>query len=69
MRSVWYIERWVRVGRKAEEHETLADPRSVFTVIKILKRICPRDIIRVLAPETATAEEIAHLKSLGAVLA
>jgi hypothetical protein len=69
MRNGWYIERWDRAGQKAEEHETLADSRSMFTVVRILKRICPRDIIRVLAPATATAEEICHLKSLGAVLA
>ena len=67
MQNGWYIERWDRAGKEAEECETLPDSQSMFTVVKIRKRIWPHDIIRVLAPATATSEEIKQLKSLGAV--
>jgi hypothetical protein len=69
MRNGWYIERWDRAGQKAEEQETMPDSRSLLSVIRILMRICPASIVRVLVPASATTEELEQLKSLGAVLA
>lgn len=66
MADYWYLETYKKTGTRAERSwkaDTFADVRPYV----IAARTNPTDILRVLAPATATRAELDEMHELGAL--
>jgi hypothetical protein len=68
MARQWYVEIYSHDGVKAKEHKNLADFAATSAFVKKFKAQPSSDILRVLAPASATDQELQQLRENGATL-
>ena len=68
MATRWYIEIWAFDGKRATTHTTKSTFVEALEFIKNFRLTPSTDILRVLAPRSASSSEIDDLKGLGFAL-